>query len=95
MALVVSEGMASVLTGKEQAGRITIDAWGLGVDCKRGVYDLNLYSQGSNYPEIIADTAVAGVVALLTQAKAQGVRVSYWPGEHDSVLFVGQFNLLH
>ena len=91
MSLVLSGTIEGVLTGLQVQGRIQIDAWGLGVACKNGIYVLNLYSQGQNYPEIIADTAVAGVVKLLTAAHGSGANVYYWPSETDSVLFVGNF----
>ena len=91
MALVISGSIEAVLAGHDVQGGVVVEAWGLGVDCKAGVYVLNLYSQGRNYPEIIAPAAVSGVVGVLSAAQGSGAKVHYWPSDTASILFVGRF----
>jgi hypothetical protein len=92
MSLVITSNLNDILRGQPVNGRISIDSWTLGMDCKGGLFVLNLYSQGQNYPEIISAVAVTGLVATLTAACAYKVEVWYWPGE-SSILHIGRFQV--
>lgn len=71
---------------------IRIDSWGIGIAFVEGLYVLNLYSQGRNYPEIIPASALDGFVQLLTAATSHQAQIWYWPEGFGRKIFVGHFS---